>query len=57
MALIPRWQFMTDEAKTLTKRLGVSALLLFVSVVLLRAMLPWVIAFVVCWWIWKAVRR
>ena len=57
MALIPRWQMMTDEAKALTKRVAVSALVLLLAVVLLRSMLPWVILAMVVWWIWKAVQR
>ena len=57
MALIPRWQMMTDEAKALTKRVAVSALLVLLAVVLLRSLLPWVILAMVVWWIWKAVQR
>jgi hypothetical protein len=57
MALIPRWQMMTDEAKALTKRVAVSALVLLLAVVLLRSLLPWVILAMVVWWIWKAVQR
>jgi len=57
MALIPRWRYMTDDAKALTKRLAVSALLLFGALLLLRALLPWVILAVVLWWIWKGVSR
>jgi hypothetical protein len=57
MALLPRWQFMTDEAKALTRRMAVSALVLLVAVLLLRALLPWVILAVVLWWLWKAVNR
>jgi len=57
MALIPRWQYMTDEAKALTKRAAVSALVLLGAIVLLRSLLPWVVVAVVAWWIWRAVRR
>jgi hypothetical protein len=57
MALIPRWQYMTDEAKALTKRVAVSALVLLGAIVLLRSLLPWVVVVVVAWWIWRAVRR
>lgn len=57
MAVIPRWQMMTDEAKALTKRVAVSALVLLLAVVLLRSLLPWVILAMVVWWIWKAVQR
>jgi hypothetical protein len=57
MALIPRWQYMTDEAKALTKRVAVSALVLLGAIVLLRSLLPWVVVAVLAWWIWKALRR
>ena len=57
MALIPRWRYMTNDAKALTKRVAVSALVLFGALLLLRALLPWVILAVVLWWIWKGVSR
>lgn len=57
MALIPRWRYMTDDAKALTKRVAVSALVVLGALVLLRALLPWVILAVVLWWIWKAIAR
>ncbi|WP_398326322.1 hypothetical protein [Vulcanococcus sp.] len=57
MALIPRWRYMTDDAKALTKRVAVSALVVFGALLLLRALLPWVILAVVLWWIWKGVKR
>ena len=57
MALIPRWQYMTDDAKTLTKRAAVSALVVLGALVLLRALLPWAILAVVLWWIGKGVNR
>jgi hypothetical protein len=57
MALIPRWRYMTDDAKALTKRVAVSALVVFGALLLLRALLPWVILAVVLWWIWRGVSR
>ncbi len=57
MALVPHWQYMTDEAKALTKRVAVSALVVLGAIVLLRSLLPWVIVAVLAWWIWRAVRR
>jgi len=57
MALIPRWHYMTDEAKALTKRVAVSALMLLGAIVLLRSLLAWVVVAVLAWWIWRAVRR
>ena len=57
MAIVPRWQYMTDEAKALTKRVAVSALVVLGAIVLLRSLLPWVIVAVLAWWNWRAVRR
>jgi hypothetical protein len=55
MPLLPRWRYMTDEAKALTRRAAVSALVLLVTLLLLRALLPWVVLALALWWIWKAV--
>ncbi|MEB3331338.1 MAG: hypothetical protein VKI83_02440 [Synechococcaceae cyanobacterium] len=55
MPLLPRWQLMTDEAKALSKRAAVSALVVLVVLLIFRALLPWVLLALVAWWIWKAV--
>jgi len=57
MSLVPRWQFMTDEAKALTKRTAVSAGVVLLVLLVFRALLPWVLLAVVGWWIWRAVRK
>jgi len=57
MALIPRWRYMTDEAKALAKRSAVSALVVLLVLMAFRALLPWVVLGVVAWWIWKAVSK
>ena len=57
MALLPRWRFMTDEAKAITKRVAVSAVVIVVALVLLRALLPWVVLGVIAWWVWKAISK
>jgi len=57
MALIPRWRFMTDEAKALTKRTAVSAAIVLLVALVFRAVVPWVLLALVGWWIWKAVSR
>ena len=48
---------MTDDAKALTRRVAVSALVLVVAIVLLRALLPLVIVALLAWWLWTALRR
>ena len=57
MALLPRWQYMTDESKALVKRGAVSLLVLLVSVVVLRALLPWVLLALIVWFVWSWARR
>ena len=56
MSLVPRWRFMTDEAKALTKRYAVTAGVVLLVLLVFRALLPWVLLAVVGWWIWRAVR-
>ena len=57
MSLIPRWQYMTDESKALVKRGAVSLLIVFVAVIVLRAILPWVLLGVIVWFVWTWVAR
>ena len=57
MSLVPRWRYMTDEAKALTKRTAVSALAVLLVLLVFRALVPWVLVAVVGWWIWKAVSK
>ena len=57
MSLVPHWQFMTDEAKALTKRTAVSAGVVLLLLLVFRALVPWVLLAVVGWWIWRAVRK
>ena len=57
MSLIPRWRYMTDESKALVKRGAVSLLVVFVAVVVLRSLLPWVLLGLISWLFWGWVRR
>jgi len=57
MPLLPRWRFMTDEAKALTKRTAVSALVVLLVLMVFRALVPWVLVALVGWWVWKAVSK
>ena len=57
MSLIPRWRYMTDEAKALTKRTAVSALVVLLVLLVFRALVPWVLVALVAWWIWKSVSK
>ena len=53
MALLPRWQYMTDESKALVKRTAVSLLVLLIALSLLRALLPWALLAVIVWFVWS----
>ena len=57
VSLIPRWRFMTDESKALVKRGALSLLVVFVAVVVLRALLPWVLLALIIWFVWSWVAR
>tara|TARA_E500000178_G_scaffold11036_1_gene10846 strand:- start:35 stop:211 length:177 start_codon:yes stop_codon:yes gene_type:complete len=57
MALLPRWQYMTDESKALVKRTAVSVLVLFLAALLLRALLPWVLLALIVWLAWSWMSR
>ena len=57
MALIPRWRFMSDEAKALTKRTAVSLLVVLLVAVVFRALLPWLLLGLVIWWLWRAINK
>ena len=48
---------MTDESKALVKRGAVSVLVLLVSVVVLRALLPWVLLALIVWFVCSWARR
>ena len=57
MPLLPRWHFMTDDAKALTKRTAVSAAVMLLVLLVFRALVPWVLMALVAWWLWKAVSK
>ena len=54
MALIPRWQVMTDSSKAMVKRSAITLLVVLIGVTVLRAVLPWILlglAFYAAWWL------
>lgn len=57
MPLLPRWRYMTDEAKALARRSAVSALLVLVVVLVFRSLLPWAVLAVVLWWLWRMLSK
>jgi len=40
MPLLPRWQYMTDESKSMVKKVGFSALAMIFVMGIVRALLP-----------------
>ena len=57
MSLVPRWQYMTEESKALAKRLAISGAILVISLIVVRALLPWVLAALAAWWLWKLIKK
>lgn len=57
MSLLPRWRFMTDEAKALTKRTAISAGVVVLALLVFRALLPWLLLALAAYWIWKLVSK
>lgn len=57
MALIPRWQYMTDESKALAKRLAISAAVVVFGLIIVRSLFPWVLVALAAWWLWKLINK
>jgi hypothetical protein len=57
MSLVPRWRFMTDEAKVLTKRTAITAGLVLLVLLAFRVLVPWVLLALVGLWFWRAFRK
>ena len=57
MPLMPRWRYMTPEAKMLSRKVGISTAVVLLGLVLLRSLLPWVILALIIWWVLSAMRR
>ncbi len=57
MPLLPRWRFMTDEAKALTKRTAISVGVVVLALLVFRALLPWLLLALAAYWIWKLVSK
>ena len=57
MALIPRWQYMTDSSKAIVKNVAGTALALFIGLTLLRALFGWIVLALIIWTGWKFLNR
>ena len=54
MAMIPRWQFMTDSNKAMVKRSAITLVVVLIGLTLLRAIFPWILlglALYGAWWL------
>ena len=56
MPLLPRWRYMTPKAQRSTRRLGISAGVLVLGLIL-KIPLTWLVIGLIVWWIWSAVQR
>ena len=43
MALIPRWQVMTDSSKTMVKQSAITLVVVLIGLSMLRAIFPWIL--------------
>ena len=43
MALIPRWQYMTDSSKAMVKRSAITGAIVLIGLTLLRAFFAWIL--------------
>ena len=57
MALIPRWQYMSDSSKAIVKNVAGTALVLVIGLLLLRAFFGWIVLAVLIWAGWKLLNR
>ena len=57
MALIPRWQFMTDSSKAMVKRSAITLVVVLIGLTLLRAIFPWILLSLALYGSWCLVNR
>ena len=57
MALIPRWQFMTDSSKAMVKRSAITLVVVLIGLTLLRAIFPWILLGLALYCPWCLLNR
>ena len=57
MALIPRWQFMTDSSKAMVKRSAITIVAVLIGLTLLRAMFAWILLALAFYGGWCLLKR
>ena len=56
MPLLPRWRYMTPKAQRSARRLGISAGVLVLGLIL-KVSFTWLVIGLVIWWVWSSVQR
>ena len=56
MPLLPRWRYMTPQAKTNARRAGIAVAVVVVAMTLKLPWL-WLVVAAAIWWIWSSSRR
>ena len=57
MALIPRWQYMTDSSKAMMKRSAITLVVVLIGLTLMRAILPWIVLGLALYGAWCLLNR
>ena len=57
MPLLPRWQHMTDESKSIVKKVGFSALAIIFVMGIVRALLPLAVVGLGGYWAYKFLSK
>ena len=57
MALIPRWQYMTDSSKAMVKRSAITLVVVLIGLTLLRAIFPWILLGLALYGAWCLLNR
>lgn len=57
MSLLPRWRFMSEQSRALVVRTAISAVVVLMAALVLRALLPWVVLLLFGWLAWQVFRR
>ena len=57
MALIPRWQYMTDSSKVMVKRSAITLVVVLIGLTLLRTIFPWILLGLALYGAWCLANR
>ena len=57
MAVIPRWQVMTDSSKTMVKQSAITLVVVLIGLTLLRAIFPWILLGLAFYGAWCLMNR